>query len=116
METTTVRMLVELNEDAIREHLPLERWADMLKLGGVDEGDAESGPRAIEPDWEAVYEKIATAWIGAQVYQAYCKTAQDDLRLFERFVLNEGITLVDKPTTGGGKTSKVLPMVPPTRK
>lgn len=117
MKTTTVRILVQIDTDAVQKHLPLERWADMLKLGGVDEGNAESGPRAIEPDWEGVYEKIAEIWIGAQMYKGYSQTAIDDIELMERFVVNEGVSLVDDtPTPASKPTRSPLPMVAPTKK
>lgn len=85
---TEVSFTVQLDTEAVKNHLSLRGWVRVLDID------------AVEPTWDHVYRELATVLVGAPHYRRFCKTAQSDADNWTGFKLYDRVQ-VQTPATPG---------------
>lgn len=92
MTISQVTFTVQLDTDAVQNHLSIAGWVLVLNID------------VVEPTWDDVYRELGKILVGAPHYQRFCWTAQGDMRNLTGFKLYERIQTKTPATPGFEQT------------
>lgn len=91
---TQVTFTVQLDTDAVQNHLSLGGWVKVLNID------------VVEPTWDHVYRELATVLVGSPHYRRFCNTAQWDSKHWTAFKLYDRVETNTPATPGFEQTSE----------